>query len=264
MSPEPIYTPQNCKPSFKLYWTLALFWRGIPVSAEHWLEELKPLTEKDGVRILEYRFKDGAVSQFLVSTSPEVSPGSVVRSVKGRLQHHIRIQVPKAFKGNYSIKSIGSAKLGAVQGYLDSQLKHHKITDPKVQEKLRKYQVNYPNVDLRLPRYSAHGQFIYNLHLVLVHGGRRRETRDDRLKKSCEMIQRTALKKGHLLSKARLLPDHIHLTLGCDVKESPEDVALGYMNNIAYVHEMKPLFQYSFYVGTFGGYDLGAIRQALR
>jgi hypothetical protein len=58
----------------------------MPVAAEHWLEELKPLTEKDGARILEYRLKDGITSQFLITTPPELSPSGVIRSIKGRLQ----------------------------------------------------------------------------------------------------------------------------------------------------------------------------------
>ncbi len=264
MTPTPIYTSENCKPSFKLYWTLSVFWRDAPVAAEHWLEELKPLTEKDGARILEYRLKDGITSQFLISTRPESSPSGVIRSIKGRLQHHIRAQVPRAFKGNYSIKSIGSAKLDVVQQYLDSQLERHRMADAQVQARFGKYQSDNPHADLNSPRRSAHGEFNYNLHLVFVHAGRWREIRDDRLARSYDMIQRTALKKEHLLSKARLLPNHVHLTLGCDVKESPMEVALGYLNNIAYGHEMKPIFQHGFYVGTFGEYDLGAIRQALR
>ena len=264
MTIKPIYTSENCKPSFKLYWTLALFWKVQPIAAEHWLDDLKPATEKDSARILEYRLKDGTTSQFLISGRPELAPDSIIRSAKGRLQYCIRAQAPKAFKRNYSIKSIGSAKLDVVQQYLDSQLDHHQMADPKVQAKLDKYQFNNPNVDLKSPRYSSHGQFIYNLHLVFVHAERWREIRDDRLAKSLEMIQRTAQKKNHLLSKARLLPDHIHLTLGCYITESPMDVALGYLNNIAYGHGMKPIFQSSFFVGTVGEYDLGAIRQALR
>lgn len=264
MIPKPIYTSENCIPSFKLYWTLAIFWKDKPIAAEYWLDDLKPATEKDGARILEYRLNKETTSQFLISGRPELSPSGIIRSVKGRLQHCIRAQVPKAFKGNYSIKIIGSAKLDVVQQYLDSQLDHHQMADPKVQAKLGKYQINNPNIDLKSPRYSSHGQFIYNLHLVLVHAERWREIRDDRLTKSLDMIQRTSHKKDHLLSKARLLPDHIHLTLGCYVTESPMDIALGYMNNIAYGHGMKPIFQFSFYVGTVGEYDLGAIRQALR
>ena len=34
---------------------------------------------------------------------------------------------------------------------------------------------------------------------------------------------------------------------------------LGYMNNLAYVHGMKPAFRFSYYVGTFSEYDLGVI-----
>ena len=261
---KPIYTPGNCKPSFKLYWTLAIFWKDKPIAADHWFDDLKVSTEKDGARILEYRLKNETTSQFLISTRPKLSPSMIIRSLKGRLQYCIRAQVPKAFKGNYSIKSIGSAKINVVQRYLDSQLDHHRMADPNVQTRFDKYQVDTPNVDLKAQRYSSHGQFIYNLHLVFVHAERWREIRDDRLRKTLEMIQRTAQKKEHLLSKARLLPDHIHLTLGCYITESPMDVALGYLNNIAYGHEMKPIFKHSFYVGTVGVYDLGAIRQALR
>jgi len=262
MTPKPIYTPQNCKPAFKLYWTLSIFWKEKPIPAENWLDALKPLTEKDGVRILEYRHNNNKTSQFLLSTQPRVSPSNAIRSIKGRLQHQIRAQIPKAFKGNYSIKSVGSAKLEVVQRYLNSQLEHHKMADPKVQARFSKYQFDNPKIDLVPPRYSAHGQFIYNLHLVFVHKERWREIRDEQLVKNRDMIQHAALKKGHLLSKVSILPDHIHMTLGCDVKESPLEVSLGYLNNLSYAYEMRPVFQYGFYAGTFGEYDLGAIRQA--
>ena len=263
MTLKPIYTPQNCKPSFKLYWTLSLFWRDKPVPANFWLDDLKSLTEKDGVRILEYRFKSEVTSQFLISSRPEISPSGIIRSAKGRLQYLIREQIPKAFKGNYSIKSIGSAKLEIAENYLNSQLEHHQMADANVQKRFEKYHIDNLHLDLKSPRYSAHGQFNYNLHIVYVNTERWREIRDDLLTKSLDMIQRTARKKGHLLSKARLLPDHIHTILGCYVTESPMDIALGYMNNIAYGYGMKQMFQNSFFVGTLGEYDLGAIRQAL-
>ena len=37
-------------------------------------------------------------------------------------------------------------------------------------------------------------------------------------------------------------------------------MAISLMNNIAYVYEMKPILKFSYYVGTFGGYDRGAVR----
>jgi hypothetical protein len=61
------------------------------------------------------------------------------------------------------------------------------------------------------------------------------------------------------LSRAAIVPDHIHLTMGCPIERSPEDVALGYLNNCAYAWGMSAMFQFGYYVGTFGEYDRGAV-----
>jgi hypothetical protein len=53
------------------------------------------------------------------------------------------------------------------------------------------------------------------------------------------------------------------LELGCGLEDSPLEVALSYVNNLAYTQGMKPVYQFGFYVGTFGEYDLGAIRRHL-
>ena len=97
----------------------------------------------------------------------------------------------------------------------------------------------------------------YNLHICFVADGRCREVRREPLLCVRETIIKAAAKHRHLLSKAGILPDHVHLTLGCDVRESPGDVALSYMNNLAYALGMKFVFAFGFYVGTFGEYDLG-------
>ena len=41
------------------------------------------------------------------------------------------------------------------------------------------------------------------------------------------------------------------------------DVVLVLLNNMAFTQDMKPMFRYSFYVGTFGEYDRGAIWQGM-
>ena len=53
----------------------------------------------------------------------------------------------------------------------------------------------------------------------------------------------------------------MHVLLGADVTESPRSIALSLMNNIAYVYDMKPILKFSYYVGTFGGYDRGVVRK---
>jgi hypothetical protein len=59
------------------------------------------------------------------------------------------------------------------------------------------------------------------------------------------------------------LSDHVHLVAGIPFEQSPEDVALGYMNNLAFAHEMQAVFCPSYYVGTVGEYDTGAIWTSL-
>jgi hypothetical protein len=85
--PAPIYTPDNCDdPAYQLDWSYSAFWRTRPPDLS-WLDELKRLNEPDHIRILQHQFREPDVSQFLISTRPEVAPLLVVQRVKGRLQH---------------------------------------------------------------------------------------------------------------------------------------------------------------------------------
>ena len=260
--PQPIYTPANCNPAYQLNWSLAVFWKTKAPESE-WLDALEAALEKDNIHLLEHHFRQPSTSQFLLSTRPDAVPQDVIRLLKGRLQHLVRSQCPKAFRRNYGMYSVGTAKQDVVDRYVASQLGHHRMADPRVQEKLERFQYHAPDVDLVTPRHSSHGEFIYNLHLVLVNDERWTEIRDSVLAETCEALPRISRKKGHLLSRAAVLADHVHLTLGAGLGESPEAIALCYLNNLAFVQDMRLVFQFGYYVGTFGTYDLGAIRQAL-
>ena len=255
-TPTAIYTLDNCNAAFQLNWALSLFWH-VPPGDCGWLAELGEATETDGVRILRHTFLKPDVSQFLVSTRPDVAPERLVWSVKGRLQHAVRRQWPRAFRRNYGLRSIGSATREAVETYVRSQVAHHAMADPRVQEMLRAVQIDDPSVDLSLPQQNAHARYWYNLHVCFINDGRCMEIRAEPLLRMREMIVKSAAKHGQLLSTAGIVPDHIHLALGCNVQESPAQVALSYMNNLAYACGMKGAFAFGFYVGTFGEYDLG-------
>ncbi len=101
--------------------------------------------------------------------------------------------------------------------------------------------------------------YSYSLHIVFVAEERWREIRDEVLCAERDMIESASRSKGRLLSRASLLPDHVHLTVGCQPAEAPEDVALSYLNNLAYAQDMKPVYRFSYFVGTYGEYDLGVI-----
>jgi REP element-mobilizing transposase RayT len=118
----------------------------------------------------------------------------------------------------------------------------------------------FSDVDLGAASYSAHGEFWYNLHLVFVNDGRWMEIREDVLTKLLAYIEGVASKYECRLSRIGLLPDHVHLTMGCAIDRSPEEIALAFLNNCAYALGMKPVFQFGYYVGTIGEYDRGAVK----
>jgi len=256
---EPLYTPDNTKPAYQLNWGLTPFWRQNPIREQSWLADLQRATEPDGVRVVKHHFTTGDASQFFVSTKPHVSPSALIWSVKGRLQNLINQQRPRAFQRNYSVRSIGSAKRTVVENYVADQLGHHRMADPDVQQRLARFQKSYPDVDLSKPCFSSHGQYWYNLHVAVVNEERWTEIREDVLQKPSDMIEGVASKHGYRLSRVGLLADHIHMTMGCPIDRSPEEVALGYLNNCAYACGLKPVFQFSYYVGTFREYDRGAV-----
>jgi hypothetical protein len=68
------------------------------------------------------------------------------------------------------------------------------------------------------------------------------------------MVLGACSSKGYLLSRGAILPDHVHLALGCPFDVAPEDVAIGFLNNLSYAHGMKAVYQYGAFLGTFGEY----------
>ena len=256
---KPLYTRSNCKPAYQLRWSLALFCAVDLPSVEAWGSQLAEAVERDGVRLLKHH-RQANVLFFLLSTKPAVKPPQIIKSVKGRLQHILRASVPKAFRRNFSLNSVGDARREVVEEYVASQLGHHRMADQRVEARFKTFQFVFPSVDLSSEQFSSHGRYVYCLHLALVHEARWREIREEQLALTRDMFFKAARQKGHRVSRLALLPDHLHATLGCGFDESPEEVALGYMNNLAFAHGMKPIFCFSYYVGTFGDYDMGAIR----
>ncbi len=228
------------------------------MAEDSWLGDLKAGVEEDGVRIKKYRQLNPTTSQFVLSTGPHVMPKDVLRVVKGRLQYLVRKQISKAFKRNYWLASLGENTCQGVDAYISGQVDHHPMVDTSVQGRMKEWQISNQDVDLANVRSSSHGRFLYNLHLVFVHDGRWMEIEESTQEAVKSMICRASETKGHFLSKAGILPDHIHLAIGCGLGESPEEVALGYLNNLAFAQGMTRAYRFSYYAATFGNYDFGA------
>jgi len=198
---SPIYTAENCSFSCPLQWGLSTFWRQ-PIQDDEWFPQLAEATEPDGIRILRHRFAKPGVSQFAISTRPDVPPLRIVQRVKGRLQYIVRSRFPKAWKGNYAIRSVGRVTRETVERYVAAQLAHHPMADRRIQDRLRRFQIHGPDVDLSQPRRTASGRYWYNLHIVLVHRERWTDVREETLVRVRGMILAASATKNYLLSRA--------------------------------------------------------------
>lgn len=258
---EPNYTPENTSPAYQLNWSLAIFGREKLPAPPDWLAALRIVCEADGTRILECNQRSENTLQFLISTRPEVPPADAIRSVKGRLQHLLRDRHPKAFRRNYHIQSVGNANAQILGRYVDRQPTKHPMADPRVQSAIESLQFHDGRVDLSQVFQSSHGQMVHSLQIVLENTEGWHEVRAARLSKVRDVIVRSARKKDWRLSRIGLLSNHLHVLLGSSVGESPQSISLSLMNNIVWVNGMKPILKFSYYVGTFSGYDRGVIRR---
>ncbi len=261
MIPEPLYTIENCAPAYQLRWSLALF-SSLPLPPfDQWLDDLKAVTERDSVRILEYHVLPNGTNLFLLSTQTSVTPPAIVKPIKGRLQTILRPVATIDFRCNFRLTSVGEATVSVVENYVAQQLEHHRLASHSSQQLLQRFSLAFDDVDLTEPLNSSHGQYVLALHIVLVHAARWRIAEPAFLEKTRDAILAAAAKKQHRILRLSLLPDHVHFTLKIRYEVSPAEVALSYMNNIAFRHGMLNLWMPSYYVGTIGPYDMNAVRR---
>ena len=260
----PLYTPENCSNAYQLNWSLSVFGASaLPPPAES-LEHRRAACEPDGVRILECEPTSPSVVQFFVSTRPSVPPSEIVRSIKGRWQYRIRDRYPSAFRRNYRLDTVGAANNETLDRYVDHQVSRHPMADSRINDRLVAFQFHDPRVDLAVVQSSNAGRYVNGLQVVIETNGGWSEIQTDMLQASREMNIRASAKKRWRLSRIGLLSNHIHILLGASMTESPESIALALLNNLASVHDMKPVFRFSYYVGSFGAYDRQAVRSNLR
>ena len=265
MTPQPIYTADNVRsPAYHLRYT----WSGWPSDGsfpasppDSFWTDLDAAWERDGLRRLTTNWMPTMI-QFTFSVRPVVSPVFFAARVKGRLQHALRqAQTPVAFSRKVAVRTIGDNHTAEVEAYVSNQVKKEELADPRFQAFLQSLVLTNTDVDLSRPSESLSGRYWYNLHLVLVVGGRYRIGDHQRLTTLREWCPRIAAKKGHGLSRLAILPDHMHMSLRGTIEQTPEEIALAYMNNLAYAVGQMAIWEFGYYVGSFSEYDMGAVRK---
>ncbi len=78
---------------------------------------------------------------------------------------------------------------------------------------------------------------------------------------SAEVEQYIRNQKGYRISVGSVMPDHIHLALRGNIEQPAQEIALAFLNNLAYLLGSKAVWQFGFYAGTFGEYDMRCVRR---
>jgi REP element-mobilizing transposase RayT len=263
MSVQPIYTPAMLRPAFQLRYG----WTGWPSRGDFspaLIESLIPKIaaewEKDGLRVLESRLRPDQI-QLTVSTTPQVCPVILAARLKGRLQHHARrAGSPINFSRKIAVRALGNPTRTAVEGYIHNQVASEAWADERFRERLARFTIVDPQVDLARPTETNSGRYWYNLHLVLVVSERYRMENETTLATIRDTVPRIGANKGYAASTFAVMPDHLHLALRGDIEQSPEDIALCFLNNLAFALDQRPWWQAGYYAGTFGEYGMAAVR----
>ncbi len=251
---ERVYIESNCNFAYQLRWGLTIFWQK-SVDEKHWFEALVEHLAPQGIRILSWRWKRANVSQFSLSTVPIVSPSCIIEQVRECLQSICERISPSSLRTRFAIRSFGTQERKIVEAYVAKQPSHHPMASASAQELFESLVFKDTKVDLSISRNANGGIYWYNLHVALVNTERWRCANREWLVATRDAIVRTSTKKRWQLSCLALLADHLHFSIGCSLEESPSQVVLSVMNNIAWMHGMKPVLCYSAFMGTFGEYD---------
>lgn len=265
MEMKPLYESHNLNPAYKLLYN----WTGwldeassFPVNISEILSSISTCWEKDGIRLLEHRVRNDAILA-TISTKPFISPALISSRLKGRIQHSCRKEGhPLGFSRKLSLRSIGENKSREVTGYIAKQALKEDFADERYREILKKYTEVNGKLDLSAPLLTNSGTYWYNLHLVLVVNGRYHIENEENLRKLRNCSFSIAAKKGYEIKALSVMPDHLHVSLRGNIEQSPEEIVLAFQNNLAYIMGMLYFWEFNYYVGTFGEYDIGVVRHA--
>ena len=257
--PRPIYTPASVNSTHALHYDFSAWLsddRSFPPCTRDAIRQTAPLWLTDGLTLTEHRVWGDKV-QILFTAQPDIAPVVFASRIKGRLQHALRqMGSPVKFSRKVAFRCLGDNISDAVTGYLKKQVRKEGFADPRFAKQMAEFTVVRDDVDLSEPAATVRGRYWYNLHIVLVVGGRMQFVRNEPLAKLRDGCLRISKKKGYRLKSVAVMLEHVHISLGGIPDQSPEDIALVFMNNLAWLMGRNRIWQDGYYVGTFSEYTL--------
>jgi REP element-mobilizing transposase RayT len=257
---RPIYTPANVTFAYQLRWAMTLFINGNRPP----IESIAPVTEaleSDGIRVLSHRYSEPEMLQLTLSTLPYVSPQTIAQRVKGRLWYAWQSLGDVSIEKHYALRSYGTQDRETIEAYIAGQAAHHPMATERASNLFRDVNFIDESVHLDKPLSISRSFLWFNLHIVLVHAERWRNVNESIIGSTQKMVRCVCKKYGWRLSRCGIVADHMHLSVGANVSDGVQDMVLKFLNNLAFVYDMKPVYMFSAYVATFGEYDQRALRR---
>jgi REP element-mobilizing transposase RayT len=257
--PQPMYTPPLVTATYVLHYDCTVWLSAghdFPVCTSDAVKNTANLWINDALFLEEFKIRKDKI-QILFRARPDVSPVVFASRIKGRLQHTLRTMgYPLKFSRKVSFRCLGDNISAAVVGYLKKQVRKEGFVDPSFAANMEKFTVVRDDVNLAEPCKTVRGRYWYNLHLVLVVEGRVQLGRMKSLEILRDGCLRIAKSKGYQLKSVSVMLEHIHIALRGIPEQSPQDIALAFMNNLAWIMGRNRIWQNGYYVGTFSEYSL--------
>lgn len=261
--PRPMYTPESSRPTHSLNYD----WTGwlsneapYPSTTQSAIKVCQVLWQNEQLILTETQLTRTSL-QLCFTAPPQMSLVKFTSRVKGRLQNALRqAGTPVKFSKKKSVRTLGENIGSTVEAYLRKQVSKERFADPRHIQRMSEFTVENSETDLSKPFGSKSGRYWYNLHVVLVTNNRAKLIDYGKLGLIRDSVLRIAEQKGFRLKSVAIMHDHVHIALGGDIKLSPEETALCFMNNLAFIVGRDLIWEEEYYVGTFSDYDMNTIR----
>ncbi len=261
-----IYTKENIRIVHNLHygWTGWTNEACFPASSDAVVKQCAPLWFDDGLQLESCKIQQNEI-QCLFKAIPQVSPVFCCARVKGRLQHAFRKNSsPIDFSRKIGFRSLGDNTREIVQKYIAGQAVKSDYIDPRFKEWLEKFNSKFERVNIAEPEQPSHGCYWYALHIVIVVKDRRFPMT---LSHTFEKVRFTAIYISNEIScelaEISVMPDHIHMALRGNINLSPQDIALSFLNGLAYAMGSNACWSEEAYVGSFSEYAVSRISRSI-
>jgi putative transposase len=177
--------------------------------------------------------------------------------------------MPTLWARGYFARSSGKVGADTVRAYVDNQISHHGYRGAWT-EGLR-----FKNAEYKSPAFKlAHCLTILQYHLVFVTDFRNPIFDEVISPKLFEYLIAVGKKRGFVIDRMSVLPEHIHLVVEALASLSVAEIALSVVNNTRYWMEKNywgvlkqtsawDVWKPSFYAGTTGEYTTAQVRSFL-